>query len=261
MSSGGIEQAKNKVNKEEKQQQKEYEVGVQSGVNSYPAKFFNRTETNDKLELLQSASALAKNTGLEQPSFDRDLLNVIKQQRKDADYVKFDTWIQENFDITDPVTLRLLNEINPDFLHIRQSEIERQYDMAKRYELINLRGPRNQDDLILLWQVNSGMVQRPKLAMTLENDAGKVQTEIKRGFLNTRRYAVFQTAKDDYKKNHLGREKLGSRAMRTNGAAPGNKSLQGGLTDILPMIRRGDVKYEGGANGVGANDAGAAVPF
>ena len=70
--------------------------------------------------------------------------------------------------------------------------------MAKRYDKLKLFGPRNQDDLILMYMVANGKIDIPTLAWNTSRMGTNDKDVIKRGLLNVNSWV--SSAQSDTKK-------------------------------------------------------------
>lgn len=123
------------------------------------------------------------------PFTDKDL-KVIKEKERMQEQMNFDEWIQKTYDIyKDPNTLRLLNEIYPEYFDAREEEIEEMLDIKKRMHMLGLRGPRDKKDLYLLYKYGTD----DQFKSVVDQDIGPGKqipaSEYKAGFFNNRKLA------------------------------------------------------------------------
>lgn len=216
---------------------------VDDKTDRYPAKYFHQRDNNDKMRMLHDAAQLAEDINIERPSFDNDLKRIIVDRQREAELFNFDKWIQASFDTSNPVTLRLLNELHPGFMDIRRQEIERQYELAKKIELLNLTGPQSQDDLILLFQLNAGQITAPDLQIK----TGKEGTDVSRGYFNFRKWVTGSDSIRHKKSEGLGTDAfLGTKfdsnnvpLFRIDPAKPSNSQMEWNKTFQKPKAPGG----------------------
>lgn len=198
-SRAGVKKDQNELRAEEVKLHKEHEPGLSltDAEVSYPARYFDQYSANTKLHAYAEAAQLAKEVGLKQPVYSQELHEIINNRRKEVELAQFDTFIEHQFDVTDPTQLRLLEEMYPGFLGRKEAYIKERYALAERYELTKLRGPKNKDDLIFLYMIRNGSIAPPPSLIKQEKDKNKSDAMYKRGLANVSRWMY----KDAHKLN------------------------------------------------------------
>jgi hypothetical protein len=152
----------------------------------YPAKYFNTDgKTEETLRNLADAAEIAKANNFGKPSFQQELTQLAAARKLATETFNFEKWIEEKFDATDPMGQKLLQETYPEYMVKREKYIEEQFELAKRAELLNLRGVRDRDDLIFQYMLDNNAITVPRLEIVGTKVDGN---EIKRGMLNINRW-------------------------------------------------------------------------
>lgn len=128
---------------------------------SQPRRFTTGTEQWDREQALKQriASDNKGNTPFGQLTFqDRDARALLKKQEA-RQQMAFDGWFGKSYHQKDLPARRLAQELNPDFYQEREDEIVRKAKMALRLELMDLYGPRDEEDLMLLYGLQTGLVR------------------------------------------------------------------------------------------------------
>lgn len=119
-------------------------------------------------------------------------VNVIEQHRKEELALNFDQWVTRKIDIADPHNSRWLQEIHPDFYARREAYIDAKINLEARLAKIRARGIKGQDDLKLLFAVDTGMVkpaQQPLFAANPQREG----TDFTKGWLSIPGYFYRRT--------------------------------------------------------------------
>lgn len=182
----GIKGEQKELVSEETKIQKEFLGGnkVNADANSYPARYFDQYSANEKLKTLQAASDLASDIGIQAPTFSSELIDIQRRRNEEIELFQFEAWIESNWDITDPNQLRILHELYPEYWTKREQYIKERYDLGCKYELLQLRGPKNKDELILQYMLSSGNIEPPRLLVQKED----YTDNIRRGWLNVKQW-------------------------------------------------------------------------
>ena len=162
--------------------------GTSTAKNPYPATYFPYKTAQERLQLLSDAGRVADNIGLQKPSFDNALIELAQQKKKEVELYNFEGWIENQYNQNDPAENKILAEIYPDFTSKRVQFVEEKYELAKRFDLLKLRGPQNKDDLVLMYMVANGLIDIPTI------DWNKTKTadddSIRRGLLSVRKWVT-----------------------------------------------------------------------
>lgn len=165
--------------------------GAPAGDHGFKAKYFQKTDHEKKVNLLQNyIKSLGPTLGpaatiAYDPTKDIDLL---LQRDKELELYQFDNFIQQVFNIFEPSHQRIIRELEPEFYERRWDEIERQINIEKEIAKIKLFGVQTKEDLMFIYALGSGRIKPPsKLAFdTTKNEP--TYEHIKKGLLNPRRF-------------------------------------------------------------------------
>jgi len=160
----------------------------------YPAKYFDHSEAERKLAAkrqIRDAVRTLPNGDLAPLQFvetvtDEDV-QVAENRDKEIDLFNFETWLTSIYDPKDPNLARLLTEMYPEYFQKRLDALENRMDMARRIAKIKLMGPRDRDDLWLLYNLQQGRVPHYD---NLDPDSGENRGDIRRGLFNPKKWAL-----------------------------------------------------------------------
>lgn len=120
----------------------------------------------------------------------------LRKKRETEAFANLDAWIGKNFHKADPATRRWLQETYPEYYESRERLMTDRAKLALRIQLLKLRGPKNEKDLMLQWALQTGRIKLdrdwdrigPSLN-TLSADQQKGERDrFKAGLFNFRRY-------------------------------------------------------------------------
>lgn len=160
--------------------------GTTTVLNPYPANYFPRKSAEERLAVLSQAGQVADKLGLQKPTFDAALIELAEQKKKELELYNFESWFEHIFNQNDPAENRLMGEIYPEYKQKREQYITEKYELAKRFDLLQLRGPKTKEDLILMYLVLNNQITVPKL--DLKTGAQSTADDISRGLLNVNRW-------------------------------------------------------------------------
>lgn len=83
------------------------------------------------------------------------------RKRTDDEQARFDAWISQTFDLSDPAQNAMLQQIVPGLYQRREELIDHLQDLQTRYAKIRLRGAKSEDDLRFQWLLDTGRIQLP----------------------------------------------------------------------------------------------------
>lgn len=127
---------------------------------------------------------LKSRTQIALPFTDHDL-KVIHDKEKMLELQHFDTWIQKTYNMYgDPNTLKLINEIYPEYAQAREEELNSILDIKKRMHILAIHGPRDKKDLFLLYKYGTDAEFREAVGADI---GPAVSTAYAPGLFNNRR--------------------------------------------------------------------------
>lgn len=172
----------------------------QNLVASFPRKGLSARDPRDDI-MRQKMEALAAGPGQGMTPFgqiqatDADFKWL--QRKREADQMaNLDAWIGENFHIQDPAQLKWLRETWPEYFEAREQVMLERAQFALRVKLLELMGPRDEQDMVLLWGLQTGRIQLdrdwdvigPARAPGQSIDMKKERTRYSKGLLQRPRY-------------------------------------------------------------------------
>lgn len=170
---------------------------------NFPAQYFNKDKMEDKWQAWQAAigtftaddyDPANPNKLFKRPEMPKEFVSLLERKRQQEELLAIEQWLFKTFDLSDPLVVRYVNELYPDYLQRRQEQLEKDIDIMKRLAMIRLQGgPRSKDDLLLKYMVDNGIVKVDELRYTIwepEANANKITMDayIKRGIFNPRSY-------------------------------------------------------------------------
>ena len=117
----------------------------------------------------------------------------LRKKRETEAFANLDSWIGLNFHKADPATRRWLQETYPEYYESRERLMTDRAKLALRIQLLKLRGPKNEKDLMLQWALQTGRIKLdrdwdrigPSKDMA---DSSEEQRRFKDGLFSFRRY-------------------------------------------------------------------------
>lgn len=134
---------------------------VQAGqmtVADLPRKFDAAARRDEVMEMKQQFVAQGDSPFGEISASDADF-KWLKKKTDAEEAAKFDSWFANNFNVTNLAGRKWAQKVHPDFYQARIDAMIEKAKMALRINLINFRGPQNQQDMMLIWAINTGRVR------------------------------------------------------------------------------------------------------
>lgn len=98
------------------------------------------------------------------PFTEQDAMYV-KSKRDAMEKANFDDWVWRKFNLSDPAQNLMLQQIAPELYERRAELIDWNQNLASNYAKVRLRGPKNINDLMFEWMIETGRVELPKSAV------------------------------------------------------------------------------------------------
>lgn len=129
---------------------------------------------------------------------DKDL-EAFQDIEKQSQVISFESFLASYFDMNDPATAKLVEEIMPEYYQKRAEAIEHQAELQKNMALIRLRGPQSKKDLMLIYLLATGAIPMPLGGIFDPKKWSYTDRNFTRGMLNPRKYhnPVVQLSKRD----------------------------------------------------------------
>lgn len=181
---------KNRLN----QLQDQFTPGTQGVPNQVAAQYYERDPRDDYVEAKREiARAPEKGFGTVVPVTEKDIEYVLDQRSKE-EKLQFDRWKYSTFlPGSDPLLLKYYRKVDPDFFSSREAEIDKICNIIRRLAKLVLHGPENEEDLVLIYGLQSGQVGIPNWkALFPANFVGDksvlaTATPLQQGFFNPRK--------------------------------------------------------------------------
>lgn len=110
-----------------------------------------------KRQLIEKSGS--PNTPYGQITFsDRDA-RALLEKKKAAEAAAFDGWFGEHFNTNDLPTRLLGEQLNPEYFEKREEQLVQKAELALRIELMKLYGPRSEEDLMILFGLQTGYLR------------------------------------------------------------------------------------------------------
>ncbi len=107
-----------------------------------------------KQKLITDASTGATPFGV--ATFDEKDARALLAKEAQVKEADFDGWFGANFQVSDLPTRQLAAKLNPDYYNSREKQMVERAKMALRIHLIQFRGPRDEEDLRILYGLATG---------------------------------------------------------------------------------------------------------
>lgn len=120
-------------------------------------------------------------------------LEVFEDYERNRQRISFEQWLAHQFDMNDPATAKLVEEMMPEYFDKRMEAIEHQAELQKNLAMIRLRGPRSKTDMMLLYLLSTGQLTLPKGAIFEPDKWSYDSSDLSRGLFNPRRYRPVET--------------------------------------------------------------------
>ncbi len=163
----------------------------------FPAQYFTKSEIEDRLDVYKKAHQQFVGDGADKlfakAQMPDDLVKWMHDKQTQEELAKFEDWLMRSFDLNDPLVVRMLNEMYPDYLERRLEQLDSDADMMKRLAKLRLQGgPKSREDLLLGYLLASGQVNVDRLlTKNLIFPAREDPNDgmIRRGWFNPRKWA------------------------------------------------------------------------
>lgn len=168
--------------------------GLSDNEPGFPAKYFAKREDEKRVRLIQEYHEHLNKTHdlntIYQPT-EADY-NVLLRKDAEKELLGFETFLQNYFDLTDPIHQRLVREIYPNYFERRLEVIRDTLSAQEKLARIKLFGAQTKEDIFFLYAIYNGDVHIPKAAV-FDTHAETTKKQFQRGFLNWKRWAAEPT--------------------------------------------------------------------
>lgn len=137
--------------------------GQQGGAaaGNMPRKFGGADPYDDVMNMRQQLSDGQGKTPFGDLEYTDEVARWQIRKQKIAELAEFDSWFGKNYNVNDLAGRTFAQEVNPEYYSAREREIMTKAKMAAKLKMIQLRGPKNKEDLYMVWLIESGRVVLP----------------------------------------------------------------------------------------------------
>lgn len=137
--------------------------GAQGGAiaGQFQRAFGARDAMDDQMRLRTQISDGQGNTPFGQLQYSDKIGRWVERKAQSAEAANFDAWFNVNFNKSNLADRQVAQSLNPDFYKQREQFMRERTEAALRLKLIQLRGPQNEDDMYMLYLVQTGRVALP----------------------------------------------------------------------------------------------------
>lgn len=136
------------------------EAGTRAGQDQFPVRMYAPDEYDQVYQLKTTAPR-----ELGQKTLTTDDLEYLKRKSQMQSAANFKAFIGQLYDAKDPAQAAILERMYPQLNAERESIIDERAELEKRLAKMRLRGPRNEEDLRMLYALASGQVTAPQGAL------------------------------------------------------------------------------------------------
>jgi hypothetical protein len=203
--------------------------------NHFPANYFQSKDDEKRVKLVQEYSAFLKDkkglSTLYVPT--EDDINVLLRKDQEKELLNFETFIQEYFDLQNPIHQKLVRELYPNYFERRLDVIRETLSLQERIAKIKLLGMQTKEDVFFVYGLMNGDIKIDDLSKAVFNLDTTVSNadRFNRGFLNTKRWA----AAGSVPANPLG-DKRGKGLFESGVVPPKNQANTLNVAGLFPGI-------------------------
>jgi len=167
-------------------------AGNAANVGHFPANYFAKKDDEKRVKLVQDYSAwLQHSKGLKSlyvPT--EDDINVLLRKDQEKELLNFETFIQEYFDLSNPIHQKLVRELYPNYFERRLDVIRETLSLQERIAKIKLLGMQTKEDVFFVYGLMNGDIQIPEqVVFNLDGRQPDPDGNFARGFLNAKKWA------------------------------------------------------------------------
>lgn len=167
-------------------------AGRPDDVGHFPANYFAKKDDEKRVRLVQDYSAwLKEGKGLNTlyvPT--EDDINVLLRKDQEKELLNFETFIQEYFDLTNPIHQKLVRELYPNYFERRLDVIRETLSLQERLAKIKLLGMQTKEDVFFVYGLMNGDIKIPnEVVFNLDKQQSDANKSFNRGFFNFKKWA------------------------------------------------------------------------
>jgi hypothetical protein len=167
-------------------------MGGNDSQNRFPAKYFSPSEAEKRVRLIQEYTGwLNKEKSLPtlyQPT--QSDIDVLMKKDAEKELLNFESFLQQYFDLDNPLHQKLLLELYPNYFDRRFQVIQEKLKLQERIAHLKLFGPQTKEDIFFMYSLYNGDIDWPEGAVfDTKVDETKSQKAFNRGFFNYKKWA------------------------------------------------------------------------
>lgn len=206
----------------------------------FPRKGLGAADPRDELMRMKSemvaAGSMTGMTPYGEVTVTEEDLAWIRKKRDVEEKLALDRWIGSNFHTDDVTTRAWLQKVYPEYYEVREQEMVDQAKFALRVNLLLLRGPQNQEDLVLFWALQQGLIElEPDWNVIGPNsrrpDMTVEQARFQGGLMNPRKYKSDSERDRNAKAAYNPFAPRGSQAQQNSMRQAGLPGINGSVPD------------------------------
>ncbi len=155
--------------------------------NVFPAKYFSRKDDEKKVRLLQEYTASLNSEGrlptIYAPT--ENDMNVLMRKDAEKELVNFEGFLQDYFDVDNPIHQKLLFDLYPNYFYRRWEAVEQKLKIQEKIAHLKLFGPQKTEDVMFMYALHNGDIEIPtSVVFDTTQNSKQNQDHFNRGFLN-----------------------------------------------------------------------------
>lgn len=170
-----------------------FKAGDPAASGHFPANYFAKKDDEKRVRLVQDYSKwLGDKDGgglktLYVPT--EDDINVLLRKDQEKELLNFETFIQEYFDLTNPIHQKLVRELYPNYFERRLDVIRETLTLQERIAKIKLLGMQTKEDVFFVYGLMNGDIKLPNdVVFNLDAADGNNKKAFSRGFFNVKKW-------------------------------------------------------------------------
>lgn len=169
-------------------------AGNPNDAGHFPANYFAKKDDEKRVRLVQDYSRwLGSKDGGELKTLyvpTEDDVNVLLRKDQEKELLNFETFIQEYFDLANPIHQKLVRELYPNYFERRLDVIRETLSLQERIAKIKLLGMQTKEDVFFVYGLMNGDIKLPdEVVFNLDKEQSEATKNFNRGFLNFKKWA------------------------------------------------------------------------
>lgn len=206
-----------------------FKAGDPAARGHFPANYFAKKDDEKRVRLVQDYSKWLGDEGLKTlyvPT--EDDINVLLRKDQEKELLNFETFIQEYFDLSNPIHQKLVRELYPNYFERRLDVIRETLSLQERIAKIKLLGMQTKEDVFFVYGLMNGDIKLPNdVVFNLDAADNNNKKAFNRGFFNIKKWT--EGTKSINADNRLG-------GKRGNGVfTAGTGEVQAGTSRYNPI--------------------------